>query len=41
MVELESQKYNGHAEYETVKEIVKLVSIPVIANGDITSYRQG
>ena len=32
-----AQKYNGHAEYETVKEIVKLVSIPVIANGDITT----
>ena len=32
-----SQKYNGHAEYDTVKEIVKLVSIPVIANGDITT----
>ena len=32
-----AQKYNGHAEYDTVKEIVELVSIPVIANGDITS----
>ena len=32
-----AQKYNGHAEYETVKEIVELVSIPVIANGDITT----
>jgi len=32
-----AQKYNGHAEYETVKEIVKLASIPVIANGDITT----
>jgi tRNA-dihydrouridine synthase B len=30
-----AQKYNGHAEYDTVKEIVELVSIPVIANGDI------
>ena len=32
-----AQKYNGHAEYDTVKEIVELVSIPVIANGDITT----
>ena len=32
-----AQKYNGHAEYDTIKEIVKLVSIPVIANGDITT----
>ena len=32
-----SQKYNGEAEYETVKKIVGLVSIPVVANGDITS----
>ena len=32
-----AQKYNGHAEYETVKDIVGLVSIPVIANGDIAT----
>jgi tRNA-dihydrouridine synthase B len=32
-----SQKYNGVAEYDTVKKIVGLVSIPVVANGDITS----
>jgi len=32
-----AQIYNGHADYDTVKEIVELVSIPVIANGDITS----
>ena len=32
-----SQKYNGDAEYDTVKKIVGLVSIPVVANGDITS----
>ena len=32
-----AQKYNGHAEYDTVKEIGGLVSIPVIANGDITT----
>lgn len=35
-----AQKYNGHAEYETVKEIVELVSIPVIANGDITTVEK-
>ena len=32
-----SQKYNGEAEFNTVKEITKMVSIPVVANGDITS----
>jgi len=30
-----AQKYNGHAEYDTVKEIVELVSIPVIASGGV------
>ena len=32
-----AQKYAGHAEYDTIKKIVELVSIPVIANGDITT----
>ena len=32
-----SQKYNGEAEFDTVKKIRKLVSIPVVANGDINS----
>jgi len=32
-----AQKYAGHAEYNTIKKIVELVSIPVIANGDITT----
>ena len=32
-----SQKYNGEAEFDTVKKITKMVSIPVVANGDITS----
>ena len=32
-----SQKYNGEAEFNTVKKIAKMVSIPVVANGDITS----
>lgn len=30
-------KYNGHAEYDTIKAIKKAVSIPIFANGDITS----
>jgi len=32
-----SQKYNGEAEFNTIKKITKMVSIPVVANGDITS----
>ena len=32
-----SQKYNGEAEFNTVKKITEMVSIPVVANGDITS----
>ena len=32
-----AQKYNGDAEYDTVKKIKGIVSIPVVANGDITS----
>ena len=30
-------KFNGQAEYETVKRVKQAVSIPVIANGDIDS----
>lgn len=30
-------RFNGHAEYDTIAKIVEHVSIPVIANGDITS----
>lgn len=30
-------KYHGHAEYETIAQIKHAVSIPVIANGDITT----
>lgn len=30
-------RFNGHAEYETISEIVNSVTIPVIANGDITT----
>lgn len=29
--------FNGNAEYETIREVKKAVSIPVIANGDIDS----
>ena len=32
-----AQRYNGDAEYGTVKKIKGIVSIPVVANGDITS----
>ena len=30
-------KFSGHAEYETIRQIKKSVSIPIIANGDIDS----
>lgn len=29
--------YNGNAEYNTIKNVKKIVSIPVVANGDIIS----
>lgn len=29
-------KFSGHAEYETIRQIKEAVTIPVIANGDIT-----
>lgn len=32
-----ADKFNGQAEYDTLREIVKAVDIPVIANGDIDS----
>jgi tRNA-dihydrouridine synthase B len=32
-----ADKFNGQAEYETLRNIVKAVDIPVIANGDIDS----
>ena len=35
-----SQKYNGEAEFNTVKKITKMVSIPVVANGDINSPKK-
>ena len=30
-------RFQGHAEYDTIREIVSAVSIPVLANGDINS----
>ena len=32
--------YKGHAEYDTIKTIKQSISIPVIANGDISSPEQ-
>jgi len=29
--------YNGHAEYNTIKSVKNVVSIPIVANGDIIS----
>jgi tRNA-dihydrouridine synthase B len=33
-------KYNGMAEYDTIKTVVSQVDIPVIANGDIISAKK-
>lgn len=33
-------KFNGHAEYNTIGKIKQAVSIPVVANGDITTPEQ-
>jgi len=33
-------KFSGHAEYDTIAEIVQKLNIPVIANGDIESAAQ-
>jgi tRNA-dihydrouridine synthase B len=35
-----ADKYNGMAEYDTIKSVVEQVSIPVIANGDIISAKK-
>lgn len=32
--------YTGHAEYDTIREVKAALSIPVIANGDITTPEQ-
>ena len=34
-------KYNGIVEFDTIRDICSEVDIPVFANGDIESYRQG
>jgi tRNA-dihydrouridine synthase B len=34
------QMYKGQANYEKIKNVVENVSIPVIANGDITDYEK-
>ena len=33
-------KFNGQAEYETIKQVKQSVSIPIIANGDIDSVEK-
>lgn len=33
-------KFNGHAEYETIKEVKQAVQLPIIANGDITNVKK-
>jgi len=35
-----AQFYSGKANYDVIKEVVEAVSIPVIANGDITDYKK-
>ncbi len=35
-----ADKYRGDAEYETIAEVKNAVSIPVIANGDITTFEK-
>ncbi|WP_093448436.1 tRNA dihydrouridine synthase DusB [Thiomicrospira sp. ALE5] len=35
-----ADKFNGHAEYDTIAQIKQSLSIPVIANGDICSAEQ-
>ena len=34
------QMYKGKANYEEIKKVVEAISIPVIANGDITDYEK-
>jgi tRNA-dihydrouridine synthase B len=35
-----AQRFRGEAEYETIRDICDTVSIPVFANGDVTTARQ-
>lgn len=36
-----SQGFSGHIDKEIITQVKKTVSIPVIGNGDVLSYRQG
>ncbi len=35
-----AQRFRGEAEYATIRDICQAISIPVFANGDVTSARQ-
>ena len=35
-----AQRFRGEAEYETIREISDNISIPIFANGDVTTARQ-
>lgn len=35
-----AQKYSGHADWDAIKAIRKMSSLPVIGNGDIVSHKQ-
>ena len=35
-----SERFRGQAEYETIRQICKDISIPVFANGDVTTAQQ-
>ena len=35
-----ADRFNGHAEYVTIREICRAVNIPVFANGDITTPQE-
>lgn len=35
-----ADKYGGEAEYDTIRDIVRAIDIPVMANGDVTTPQQ-
>ncbi len=39
-VRTHEDKYRGAAEYDTIRQVLSQVDIPVIANGDITSAKK-